>query len=78
MPSRKSVSLPYPASANTTSASIPAGRGHAAPQLHARGHRLDALAIAGQRQSGAIGPESRTPVGVTERRRYRLDIGREP
>jgi len=49
-----------------------------APGLHPRGHRLDALAIAGQQQSGAIGSEWRTPVGMTKRRRNRLDIGGEP
>ena len=50
---------------------------HAA-RLHARGHRLDAFAIAGQQQSRAIRSERRGAIGMAKRRRDRLDIGGEP
>ena len=44
------------------------------PRLHARRHRLDALAGAGQQQARAVGPERRCAVGVPERARQSLDI----
>ncbi len=49
-----------------------------APRLHARRHRLDALAIARQQQSRAIRSERRRAIGMAQRRRDRLDIGDKP
>ena len=48
------------------------------PRLHARGHRLDALAITGQQQSRAIRLKRRRAIGVTKRQRDRLNIGGKP
>src|SRR4051794_25497546 len=36
------------------------------PRIEAGGHRLDALALAGQQQTGAIAAQRGNPVGVTD------------
>src|SRR4051794_6257474 len=36
------------------------------PRIEAGGHRLDALALAGQQQAGAIAAQRIDPVGVTD------------
>lgn len=47
------------------------------PRLHPCRHRLDALALAWQKQPGAIGLQRRHPVSMTQCRGERLDIGRK-
>jgi hypothetical protein len=45
------------------------------PRLDARGHRLNALALARQQQACAVAPSRGDAVGMAEGRAKRLDIG---
>jgi hypothetical protein len=53
-------------------------RGSHPPGLDARGHRLDAFALARQQQPGAIRSERCGAIGMAEDRGDRLDITSEP
>src|SRR3954463_5479215 len=48
------------------------------PRIEAGGHRLDALALAGQQQAGAITAQWIDPVGVTDRLGKSAYVSLEP